>query len=243
MSITLGFTYNAQRLKDAVKDAESLGFNVMSAPSVGIDPGDESAFSTFESALGKDVAVIFTSTESVEESVKRFSTKLNTLLAQCKVFVTDPSASRALAKNGFTSAIVSSDLSADVKGSKVVLAGPMEETGPIARSIQGDVTECAVCKLRDVGMGNGMFHMMIAIKRGRMDVLALTSPSSASDFMNSMKSQYGDEKAESYMGSIKVVAMDEATADRLRGLGRSPDMVSDKGTFQGMLQDIKSAFL
>ena len=242
MSVTLGITYNAQRLKEAVKDAESMGFDVMSAPSVGIDPGEDAAFSAFESASTDGATVVFTSTEAVEETAKRFTTKLSGMLSKCRVVVTEPSALRELSKHGVRDATQSSDVPADVSGGKVVLAGPSEETGPLAARMSGDVIQCAVCRIRDVGMGNGMFHMMIAIKRGRLDVLALTSPVAASDFMSSMKMQYGDEKAMEYMSKIKVVAMDAATAGRLEDAGRAPDMVSGKPDVHSMLLEIKGAF-
>lgn len=238
MSIALGFTYDASKLRDAVKDAESLGFDVMSAASLGIDPGEDAAFSQYQSSLSNGVAVVFTSVGAVEETAKRFTTEFATMLSGCKVLVLDNPSLKEVFKHGVKGAMLTEDVVAATAGCRTVLAGPAEETGPLAARIDGSV-QCAVCKLREVGMGNGMFHMMIAIKRGRMDVLALTSPVAAYDFVTSMVSQYGEEKAMSYLSSVKVVALDDATADRLADLGRKPDMVSPKASVHDMFVAIK----
>ena len=238
---TLGITYTAQRLKDVVKEAESMGFEVMSAPSIGIDPGEESAYTLFQSSVVPGTSVVFVSTETVEEAVKRLGSKFAGMLEQCKVIAMDQSTARMLVKNGVKHLTVSTDLAADVGQSKVVLAGPEETTRPIASALGSEVVECAVCKIRRVGMGNGMFHMMIAIKRGRLDVMALTSPVAASDFISSMFSQYGKEKALEYLSSIKVVAIDADTAERLQDAGREPDMVTSRCDIQGMFKAIKES--
>jgi uroporphyrinogen-III synthase len=239
---TLGITYTAQRLKDVVKEAESMGFDVMSAPSIGIDPGDESAYTLFQSSVVPGASVVFVSTEAVDEAVKRLGSKFAGMLEQCKVIAMDQSAARMLVKNGVKHLSVSTDLATDVGQSKVVLAGPEEATRPLASALgSSDVVECAVCKIRRVGMGNGMFHMMIAIKRGRLDVMALTSPVAASDFMSSMTSQYGKDKALEYLSSIKVVAIDAETAQRLQDAGREPDMVTSGCDVPGMFKAIKES--
>ena len=56
---TLGFTRPNKRLKDSVKEAEDLGFEVMAAPSLDIQSGDDAEFDRLEANLGKDVPVIF----------------------------------------------------------------------------------------------------------------------------------------------------------------------------------------
>jgi uroporphyrinogen-III synthase len=186
--------------------------------------------------------VVFVSTEAVDEAVKRLGSKFAGMLEQCKVIAMDQSAARMLVKNGVKHLSVSTDLATDVGQSKVVLAGPEEATRPLASALgSSDVVECAVCKIRRVGMGNGMFHMMIAIKRGRLDVMALTSPVAASDFMSSMTSQYGKDKALEYLSSIKVVAIDAETAQRLQDAGREPDRVTSGCDVPGMFKAIKES--
>ena len=62
----LGFTRPNKRLKDSVKEAEDLGFQVMAAPSLDIQSGDDAEFDRLEANLGKDVPVIFGSATAVE---------------------------------------------------------------------------------------------------------------------------------------------------------------------------------
>ena len=48
---TLGFTRPNKRLKDSVKEAEDLGFEVMAAPSLDIQSGDDAEFDRLDTAF------------------------------------------------------------------------------------------------------------------------------------------------------------------------------------------------
>ena len=59
---TLGFTRPASKLQASVKEAESLGFKVLAAPSLEVIHGDASEFDRLKNSLYKDVFLLGTMT-------------------------------------------------------------------------------------------------------------------------------------------------------------------------------------
>ena len=102
-----------------------------------------------------------------------------------------------------------------------------------------ELIDIASYKLQDMGMTSALMHMFIAIKRGKMDVMAFTSPMSAKSFFNQIDEYYGKEKAREYMDEIKVAAIGRPTAMTLKAIGRPADIVPERTTFHDMLLAIK----
>ena len=75
-----------------------------------------------------------------------------------------------------------------------------------------------------------------------MDVLALTSPASAESFFESMFKQYGEDTARGYLSKVRIAAIGTSTTQKLRELGREPDIVPSESTFHDMLLEIKKEF-
>lgn len=248
----LGFTRPTKRLKDSVKEAEDLGFTVMAAPSLDIESGDKEEFERLEANVGEGVPVIFGSATAVEECKKYFGERLGSVFAGCRVISIGPNTSKYLEKEGIAVSDVPEDYSSfglvellkdDIRGKKVVIVRSDSGTDILSDGLKdagAELVDIASYKLTEVGMNSALFHMMIAIKRGEMDVMAFTSPMSATSFFGSMEKQYGKEKAAEYMGKVKVAAIGKPTAMRLESLGRAPDIVPEKITFHDMLLAIKN---
>ena len=110
------------------------------------------------------------------------------------------------------------------------------------REAGADVVDVAVYRLREAGMGNGMLHMMISLKQGRIDVLAFSSPMSASSFISKLEDRYGKEKAAEYLHGTKIAAIGLPTSRKLEELGFKPDIVPEKTPFHDMLLAIREEF-
>lgn len=247
----LGFTRPSKRLKDSVKEAEELGFEVMAAPSLDIQSGDASEFERLEANLGEDVPVIFGSATSVEECRKYFGDRMATLFNGCRVISIGPNTTKYLAKEGIKVSAVPEDFSSfglvdllkdEIRGKKVIIVRSDSGTDILSDGLKdagAELVDIASYKLTDMGMTSALMHMFIAIKRGQMDVMAFTSPMSAKSFFNQMDEYYGKEKARGYMDSIKVAAIGKPTAMTLKAIGRPADIVPERTTFHDMLLAIK----
>ena len=247
----LGFTRPNKRLKDSVKEAEDLGFQVMAAPSLDIQSGDDAEFDRLEANLGKDVPVIFGSATAVEECRKHFGERLPELFGQCRVISIGPNTTKYLEREGITVSAVPEDFSSfglvdllkhEIRGKKVVIVRSDSGTDILSDGLKdagAELIDIASYKLQDMGMTSALMHMFIAIKRGQMDVMAFTSPMSAKSFFNQIDDYYGKEKAREYMDGIKVAAIGRPTAMTLKAIGRPADIVPERTTFHDMLLAIK----
>ena len=111
------------------------------------------------------------------------------------------------------------------------------------RDAGAEVTDVAAYCLKKAGMGNGLLHMMLSIKRKHMDCMAFTSPMSAQSFFDDIRDFFGQEDADRYMReNVKVAAIGRPTAMKLESLGRKPDIVPERTTFHDMLEAIKAEF-
>lgn len=249
----LGFTRPNKRLGDSVKEAEGLGFEVMAAPSLDIQPGDASEFQRLEDNLGKDVPVIFGSATAVEECGKHFGDRLPGLLSGCRVISIGPNTTRYLEREGITVSAVPEDFSSfglvdmlkdDVCGRKVVIVRSDSGTDILSDGLRdsgAELVDIAAYKLTDVGLTSALMHIFIAIKRGKLDVMAFTSPMSARSFFRQMKDYYGREATMRYLDGIKVAAIGRPTAMALESLGRPADIIPERTTFHDMLLAIRDS--
>lgn len=251
---TLGFTRPSKRLKDSVKEAEAMGFQVMAAPSLEILPGLDSEFARLGTAITEGSIVVFCSSTAVEECQTRFGKDLSGLVAGARVVSIGPATSAKLEAAGVHPEAVPEDFSSyglvdllkdDVSGRRVVLLRSDSGSDVLSdglREAGADLEDVAVYRLEEAGMGNALLHMMISLKRGRIDAMAFSSPMSASTFVSRLEAQYGKEDAARYLKSAKIAAIGEPTRRRLTELGFPPDIVPEKTTFTDMLRAIREAF-
>lgn len=249
----LGFTRPVQRIKDSVKEAEDLGFTVMAAPSLEIMPGDESEFERMRASLTDGCTVVFGSSTAVEQCQKRFGDGLPTMLAGRRVVSIGPATTKRLEAAGVKVDVVPGDFSSyglvdllkgDVSGRRVVVVRSDSGTDILSDGLVAagaDLVDIASYKLKEVGMCPALLHMYIAIKRKQMDVMAFTSPMSATSFITGIEKHYGKEAADSYLRGIKIAAIGRPTSERLASLGFPPDIVPQETTFHDMLLAIRDA--
>ncbi len=250
---TLGFTRPVQRIKDSVKEAEDLGFTVMAAPSLEIMPGDEAEFERMQASITDGCTVVFGSSTAVEQCQKRFGDGLPGMLAGKRVVSIGPATTKRLKAAGVDVDAVPEDFSSyglvdllkgDISGRRVVVVRSDSGTDILSDSLVAagaDLVDIASYKLKEVGMCPALLHMFIAIKRRQMDVMAFTSPMSASSFIKGMEDHYGKEAADGYLRGVKIAAIGRPTSERLASLGFSPDIVPQETTFHDMLLAIRDA--
>lgn len=249
----VGFTRPVQRIKDSMKEAEDLGFQVMAAPSLEIYPGNDSEFDRMESSVTPGSVVIFGSSTAVEQCQKRFGDRLPEVVAGAHLVSIGPATTRKLESAGLHPDAVPEDFSSyglvdmlkgEVSGRRVVIVRSDSGTDILSDGLRdsgADLVDIASYKLKEVGMCPALLHMFLAIKSGRMDVMAFTSPMSATSFITKMEEHFGAERAHAYMHNVKVAAIGRPTSERLASLGFPPDIVPAETTFHDMLLAIKSA--
>lgn len=251
---TIGFTRPSKRLKDSVKEAEELGFEVMAAPSLEILPGEDPEFERLERSVTEGSTVVFCSSTAVEECQTRFGGSLSGLVSGSRVVSIGPATSRRLEAAGLHPDTVPEDYSSeglvdllkdDAKGRRVVLVRSDSGSDVLSEGLRdagADVVDIAAYRLREAGMGNAMLHMLISLKKGRIDCMAFTSPMSASTFVARLEAQFGKEAGDGYLRAVKVAAIGEPTRRRLTELGFPPDIVPETTTFRDMLVAIRDSF-
>ncbi len=249
----LGFTRPIDRIKDSVKEAEDMGFAVMAAPSLEIFPGDDSEFEKLSSSLSEGCIAVFGSATAVDQCQKRYGDALKGMFEDVRIVSIGPATTKKLESAGLKADSVPEDyssyglvdlLKADVSGRRVVLIRSDSGSDVLADGLEeagADLVTVAVYKLKDVGMRPEILHMHYSIKSGRMDVMAFTSPKSASTFIEGLEKHFGKEQGDAYLRQVRIAAIGRPTAERLESLGFKPDIVPAETTFHDMLQAIKDA--
>lgn len=252
---TIGFTRPLERLKDSVKEAEEMGFNVIYAPSMKIIHGEKEEFESARELLlsGKVSFVVFGSITSVEECQKEYGDDFVKLLDKIKVISIGPSTEKALASVGISSNAIPEEFSSSgivellkdsVKGRTVLLMRSDSGSEILYDGLVeagANVINVAIYRLEEFGMTPGLLHLITAIKGGYLDVMAFTSPMSARIFYSQIKSQIGEERTEKLMNDLKIAVIGKPTAEALRLLGREPDIIPKDSTFRDMLNAIALA--
>ena len=249
---TVGFTRPTKKVQDSVKEAKDMGLDAIGAPSLDIESGDGEQFDLLESLAKPGAIVVFGSATAVEECAKHFGDRLPGMFAESRNIAIGPATKKALDKAGVNVTDVPDDYSSfglvellknDVKGKKVVAVRSDKGNKILAdglRDAGAELVEIAAYKLTPVDMNSALLHLMIAVKRKKVDVMAFTSPLSAKTFFQEMEEHYGKEKAEAYLhDNVKVAAIGKPTAMMLESLGRPADIIPENTTFHDMLQAIK----
>ncbi|MDO5852596.1 MAG: uroporphyrinogen-III synthase [Thermoplasmata archaeon] len=249
----LGFTRPSKRLKDSVKQAEDMGFTVMAAPSLEILPGEDSEFLKLESSLSDGCVAVFCSATSVEACQTRFGGDLAGMFSRARVVSIGPATTRKLEAAGLKPDSVPEEFSSyglvellqgDVKGVRVILIRSDSGSDVLSDGISAagaDLVDVAVYRLKEVGMSNALLHMLMCLKQGTIDVMAFSSPMSASSFVSAVERQFGKEKGDEYLHNVRIAAIGNPTRLRLTELGFPPDIVPENATFADMLAAIRGA--
>ena len=237
-----------------MQEARDLGFDVMAAPSLEIMPGDESEFKRLEDSVTDGCVVVFGSSTAVEQCQKYFGDRLVGVFQGAKIVSIGPATTKRLTAAGFQVDAVPEDFSSyglvdllkgEASGRRIVVIRSDSGSDVLSdglRAAGADLVDIASYKLKEVGMCPALLHMMIAVKRAQMDVMAFTSPMSASSFIRHLEEHYGKEKGDEYLRQIKIAAIGRPTSERLESLGFKPDIVPEDTTFHDMLLAIKAAF-
>ena len=250
----IGFTRPIDRIKDSVKEAEDMGFTVMAAPSLEIFTGDDEEFEKLTSSLIPGCIAIFGSITAVEQCQKRYGDSLKGMFDGIRIVSIGPATTKKLESVGLKADSVPEDYSSyglvdllkgEVSGKRVVVIRSDSGSEVLSDGLieaGADLVSVAVYKLKEVGMCPAILHMYISIKRARMDVMAFTSPKSASSFIGGLEAHFGKEKGDEYLRQVRIAAIGRPTAERLESLGFKADIVPADTTFHDMLQAIKDAF-
>lgn len=251
---TLGFTRPSKRIKESVKQAEEMGFKAMGAPSMDIVPGDDSEFSRMDDSLEPGCYVVFCSVTAVEECKTRFGDRLGEMMEGKKVVSIGPSTTAKLESAGVKAVAVPGEYSSEgivellkneVSGKRVILVRSDSGSDVLDEGLSAagaEVVDIAAYKLKDAGMSIALLHLFTMLKQGRLDVMAFTSPKSASIFVTQIIAHFGKERGEEYLHKAKIVAIGGPTSKRLTELGFPPDIVPENATFPDMLKAVKDYF-
>ena len=250
---TLGFTRPSTRIKESIEQATKLGFEAMGAPSMDILPGEDSEFVRLEESLVPGCIAVFCSVTAVEECRTRFGDGLKTKMEGCKVVSIGPATTRKLEAEGISPEAVPEEYSSgglvrllgpEASGRRVVLIRSDSGSDVLSdglRDAGADLVDIASYRLKDAGMSIALLHLLTMIKQGRLDVMAFTSPKSASIFISQVEDHFGKEAGDAYLHKVKIAAIGGPTSERLTELGFEPDIVPENATFQDMLEAIREA--
>ncbi len=249
--IRLGFTRPASKLRASIKEAESMGFEVLAAPSMDILHGVPSEFSRLKGSLRPGTPVIFGSTTAADHCSQEFDDGFPGLFEHCTVIAIGPGTERRLQELGVKVDLIPDDYSsygllALIKGrydsGDVVLIRSDNGTDIISQGLADsglNVIDIAVYRLVAAEADDDMMKILSSIENKDLDWMALTSPMSASTFFDRMKEQFGEDYLKMARDNIKIAAIGRPTAEMLASLGRTPDLIPEKTTFHDLLCSIK----
>ncbi len=248
----LGFTRPAAKIEASVKEAESLGFEVMAAPSLEAEMAGPEEFRRLEDSLVPGAVAVFGSTTSVDMCQRFFGDRFSGLFEGHEVYAIGSRTADSLTGAGISVTEVPGEYSSyglvellkdRIDGLKVVMIRSDSGTHILSEGIEGsgaDLADIAVYKLGDAGINAETVAMMDAIAEGRMDWMAFTSPKSAAVFFGHMEERFGKERGRSYMAdNVKVAAIGRPTAESLDKIGRPADLIPEKSTFRDLLLAIR----
>ena len=250
----VGFTRPTQRIKDSMDEARAMGLDVMAAPSLEILPGDDEEFKRLEESVTEGCVVVFGSSTAVEQCQKFFGDRIGQVFQGAKIVSIGPATTKKLEAAGFSVDAVPEDYSSyglvdllkdEAAGRRVVIVRSDSGSDVLSdglRAAGADLVSIASYKLKEVGMCPALLHLLLAVKRRQLDVMAFSSPMSASSFIRHVEEHFGKERGDEYLRQIKIAAIGKPTSERLESLGFKPDIVPEKTTFHDMLQAIKDAF-
>ncbi len=256
MTIRMAFTRPADKIAESIELAESLGMSALAAPSLIILEGTDAAYNAAESVLTSGFVdyAVFGSGTAVESCCARWGDeKFSTIFLGPSIVSIGPHTTDVLKAHGVKAGLMPQDdyssygvvemLSDKVKRKTVLLVRSDSGTDVLRDGLAkagAKVIEFAAYRLQKAGVTDDLVKIMDAIESGNLDVMAFTSPMSASTFIEEMKNRFGD-RADSLLDSIKLAAIGKPTALRLTELGHPPAIVPEKTTFNDMMVAISKS--
>ena len=250
---TLGFTRPVSKLEASVREAESMGFTVLAAPSLEAKMADESEFVRLEESLVPGAVAVFGSTTAADMCQRYFGERLSSVFSGHPVFAIGARTKESLEELGiavrelpkeYSSYGLLDSFAGEFSGKRVVMIRSDSGTEVLSKGISdlgAELVDIAAYTLDDAGVTDDTVAMMDAIRDGKMDWIAFTSPMSASVFFGHMRDRFGDEGFRMMCSNVKVAAIGRPTAEELESLGRKADLVPQRSTFRDLLDEIKKS--
>ncbi len=235
-----------------MKEAESLGFTVLAAPSLEVEMAPESEFVRLRESLIADSVAVFGSTTAADMCQKYFGEHLPELFEGHRVYAIGSRTADRLTELGIEVSELPKEYSSyglvdllkeDIGGKRVVMIRSDSGTDILSEGITeagAELIDIAVYHLNDAGVTEDTEAMMDAIAEKRMDWIAFTSPMSSEVFFGHMSERFGEDGFRYMCQNVKVAAIGRPTAEALARLGRPVDLVPSKSTFRDMLEEIRN---
>jgi uroporphyrinogen-III synthase len=256
--ITFAFTRPADKIPESLRLAESLGLEASAAPSLEILEGESSEYRDAELALtsGKIDIVVFGSGTAVEKCTAGFGTdRFRSLFGGKTLVAIGPYTSKMLKNIGglsydimpvddYSSYGIVKALRGRVDGKGVMLVRSDSGSEVLKQGLTDDgaiVTDFASYRLREVGMTDDLERIFDGLRDGSIDAIGFTSPMSADSFFSLMEGRFGEDETKRILSERKVAAIGRPTALKLASLGREPDIVPAKTTFEDMLKAVRDS--
>lgn len=256
--ITVAFTRPADKIDDSIGLAESLGMRAMAAPSLEILKGDDIEYENAEKTLssGNVDYAVFGSGTAIEKCVQRFGADKFRKLFTGKVLVAiGPYTAKMLKSIGglnhdimpvfdYSSYGIVKALDEKVEGKNVMLVRSDSGSAVLKEGLLeegANVIEFASYRLRKVGITPELKNIFEGLKDGSIDVIGFTSPMSAESFLSLMEGEYGKDECMKILSKRKIAAIGRPTSVKLTMLGRAPDIVPEKTTFEDMLIAVRDS--
>lgn len=249
--IRLGFTRPASFIEKSLKDAESMGFDAIAAPSLEILPGTDEEFRRMEEALDSPrTTTVFTSVKAVEAVAERYGWRFASMFDDSDRISIGPSTTESLISRGMADArespVHSSDgvadmLSSDAEGRVFIVLRSDSGSDVLSARLTGaggTVVNIAAYRLEPARMCPELERLIDAVCNGGLDALLFTSPMSAKSFIDHLEDRCGEGGRYLLKGMV-IGAIGGPTSDMLSSLGLHPDVVPGNATFVDLLEAVR----
>jgi uroporphyrinogen-III synthase len=247
----LAFTRPVRRLDDAVRLAESKGFEVLAAPSLDIEAGRREDFDSVRAkiAAGRYDTAVISSVTATEECLGAWGGETAALLGRMDVVPIGRKTADHLAGIGVEPYCIPSEYSSDGAAAallrkpcvrSVLLIHSDHGSDVIERTMRdagASVEELVAYRLRPCGDDSRMNRILEEGKAGRIDVYVFTSPMSVTSFVY----RTGVPPWKFFRG-CKIAAIGGPTAKALADCGLQADIMPEEATFEALLSAIESFF-
>jgi uroporphyrinogen-III synthase len=253
--ICVGFTRPRRRLPESIALVESMGMKAFAAPSLEIDAGCPEAFNEAKLIIssGKADLTIFGSVTGVEQCIREFGDDFIPMMKKTSVICTGPSTSKylkdhtgievGLLPQEYSSAGILRSIRGSVDGKTIVLLRADSSSPELRLGLEKKgamVRDIAVYRIIPAEVTEDTIKLMEAIRTGKLDAMAFTSPLSATSFFEDLDRRYGKQASRGYMDRLRVAAIGIPTSEALGRIGRMPDIVPEKATFESMMNAVKA---
>lgn len=244
---TVVVTRARHQAQDLGQQLEKLGARVIYCPAIRIAPPDDLApFQAAVQQLDNFDWLILTSANGVTslmEELKRQG-KAMRLPAHLRVAAVGPATAAALQEHGVETAVVPEEFTSDRIADLVLAAGPRAQRVLLSRgaganpelpvrlrAAGADVVD--VQSYRSVPDLSNLSEVDALLARGAIELITFTSPSTAEHLLRGLSGP---------LDQVRFAAIGPVTAQRLRELGRSADIVARDHTADGLVRAISDYY-